>query len=161
MERYDVLVVGAGLAGLWCSRLLAEHGRTVLLVDRKKQLDQAIHTTGIFVKRTLDDFNLPEDCLGPNVRHVELFSLRPHPTDPTRCIARLTMLVPADRAEETDLWDRNWERVNVTIPEEDFAAAVDEIRVGANEHMLVDHLSAVRDRCAALDEPADVEVAVG
>ncbi len=104
--------------------------------------------------------------------HVELFSLRPHPTDPTRSIARLTMLVPADRADETDLWDRNWERVNVTIPDEDFAAAVDvqrniaagavdEIRVGANEHMLVDHLDAVRTRCAALDEPAGVEVTVG
>ena len=93
--------------------------------------------------------------------HVELFSLRPHPTDPGRSIARLTMLVPADRTDETDLWDRNWERVNVTIPDEDFAAAVDvqrnidagavdQIRVGANEHMLVDHLAAVRARSAEL-----------
>lgn len=93
--------------------------------------------------------------------HVELFSLRPHPTDPTRSTARLTMLVPADRADETDLWERNWERVNVTIPDEDFAAAVDvqrnivagavdELRVGANERMLVEHLTAVRTRSAEL-----------
>ena len=87
--------------------------------------------------------------------HVELFSLRPHPTDPTRSTVRLTMLVPGDRAGERDLWDRNWERVCVTIPDEDFAAAVDvqaninagavtELRIGANEHMLIDHLDAVR-----------------
>jgi flavin-dependent dehydrogenase len=35
MEPYDVLVVGAGLAGLQCTRLLAGHGLRVLLVERK------------------------------------------------------------------------------------------------------------------------------
>ncbi len=90
--------------------------------------------------------------------HVELFSLRPDITDPARTTARLTMLVPADRADETELWDRNWERVCVTIPEEDFAAAeevqrninagaVDKIRVGANEHLLIEHLTSVAARC--------------
>jgi flavin-dependent dehydrogenase len=74
MERYDVVVVGAGLAGLCCARWLGEAGRTVLLVDRKSRLDQAIHTTGIFVRRTLEDFALPEDCLGPPVRDVKLYS---------------------------------------------------------------------------------------
>ena len=100
--------------------------------------------------------------------HVELFSLRPHPTDPARTTARVTMLVPADRAGETALWDRNWERVCVTIPDEDFAAAVDvqrnidagavdEIRVGANEHLLIEHLAAVRARCKDVARLGDVE----
>lgn len=74
MNNYDVLVIGAGLAGLQCSRLLGERGLRVLLVDRKPSLDQSIHTTGIFVRRTLEDFALPEDCLGPAVRHVTLYS---------------------------------------------------------------------------------------
>lgn len=74
MERYDVVVVGAGLAGLQCARLLAERGRSVLLVDRKTTLHSPIHTTGIFVRRTLRDFDLPEDCLGPAVRTVVLHS---------------------------------------------------------------------------------------
>jgi flavin-dependent dehydrogenase len=74
MENYEVVVVGAGLAGLQCSRLLAERGLRVLLVDRKTSLDQSIHTTGIFVRRTLEDFAFPEDCLGPPVRHVTLYS---------------------------------------------------------------------------------------
>ena len=74
MEQYDVIIVGAGLAGLQCARLLGRQGLHVLLVDRKPSLDHSIHTTGIFVRRTLEDFDLPEDCLGPPVRHVRLYS---------------------------------------------------------------------------------------
>ena len=74
MENYDVIVVGAGLAGLQAARLLGERGARVLLVDRKSALDKSIHTTGIFVRRTLEDFALPPDCLGPPVRHVTLYS---------------------------------------------------------------------------------------
>lgn len=74
MESYDVVIIGAGLAGLQVSRLLAERNFRVLLVDRKAALDRSIHTTGIFVRRTLEDFSLPQDCLGPPVRHVRLYS---------------------------------------------------------------------------------------
>ena len=71
---YDVTIIGAGLAGLQCARLLARQGVNVLLVDRKNTLDQKIHTTGIFVRRTLVDFDLPDDCLGPPIKHVTLYS---------------------------------------------------------------------------------------
>jgi flavin-dependent dehydrogenase len=71
---YDVTIIGAGLAGLQCARLLARQGLSVLLVDRKNTLDQKVHTTGIFVRRTLVDFDLPEDCLGPPIKHVTLYS---------------------------------------------------------------------------------------
>jgi flavin-dependent dehydrogenase len=74
MENYDVIVIGAGLAGLQTARLLGERGARVLLVDRKSALDKSIRTTGIFVRRTLEDFALPPDCLGPPVRHVTLYS---------------------------------------------------------------------------------------
>ena len=53
------------------------------------------------------------------------------------------MLVPAEQAHDTDLWDRNWQRVCETIPAEDFAVAeeiqgnvnagaVDSLQIGAN-----------------------------
>lgn len=74
MEHYDVIIIGAGLAGLHCARLLGRRGLRVLLVDRKTSLNTSIHTTGIFVRRTLEDFDIPEDCLGPAVRHVTLYS---------------------------------------------------------------------------------------
>ena len=78
-SSYDVAIIGAGLAGLQCARLLGRQGVSVLLVDRKNTLDQKIHTTGIFVRRTLVDFDLPDDCLGPAIKHVTLYSpaLRP------------------------------------------------------------------------------------
>src|SRR5262249_24626828 len=73
-NSYDVTLIGAGLAGLQCARLLAQQGLSVLLVDRKNTLEQKIHTTGIFVRRTLVDFDIPDDCLGPPIKHVTLYS---------------------------------------------------------------------------------------
>ena len=72
-ETVDVLVVGAGLAGLHTATLLAEHGHDVLLVDRRPTLTGTVRTTGIFVRKTLDDFPLPADCLGPPIRRVVLY----------------------------------------------------------------------------------------
>src|SRR5581483_7997841 len=55
--------------------------------------------------------------------HLELFSLRPDPDDPARTVCRCSLLVPADRAGDTELWERNWARLCETIPAEDFAVA--------------------------------------
>jgi flavin-dependent dehydrogenase len=74
MQDCDVVVIGAGLAGLQVARLLGESGLRVLLVDRKPTLDKSVHTTGIFVRRTLEDFSFPDHCLGPPVRDVTLYS---------------------------------------------------------------------------------------
>lgn len=76
MDTFDVTIVGAGLAGLQCARLLGQSGRRVLLLDRKSSLTRNIHTTGIFVRRTLTDFDIPEDFLGPVIKHVTLYSPR-------------------------------------------------------------------------------------
>lgn len=74
MEEYDVVIIGAGLAGLQCARLLSRSEFRILLVDRKHSLDRSIHTTGIFVRRTLEDFDIPEDCLGPGISNVTFYS---------------------------------------------------------------------------------------
>jgi flavin-dependent dehydrogenase len=74
VSDHDVLVVGAGLAGLESARGMAARGLRVLLVDHRASVDAAVHTTGIFVRRTLEDFDLPDDCLGPPVRRVVLYS---------------------------------------------------------------------------------------
>ena len=72
--RHDVAVIGAGLAGLYTARLLAERGASVLLVDRKESLTAPIHTTGIFVRKTWEDFPLPAEQLGAPIRDVFLYS---------------------------------------------------------------------------------------
>jgi len=73
VQTVDVLVVGAGLAGLHTARRLADLGRTVLVVDRRRSLSRGVRTTGIFVRRTLDDFDLPGHLLGPAVRDVLVY----------------------------------------------------------------------------------------
>ena len=79
MRSFDVTIIGAGLAGLQCARLIAQAGAKVLLVDRKSVLTKGVHTTGIFVRKTFDDFDFPAGTLGRPIRDVVLYSpkLRP------------------------------------------------------------------------------------
>jgi len=72
--RYDVAVVGAGLAGLQCAQLLGGNGLRVVLVDRKASVAAPVQTTGIFVRKTWEDFPLPDEQLGPGIRDVVLYS---------------------------------------------------------------------------------------
>lgn len=74
MKTFDVVVIGAGLAGLQCAKLLAGRGASVLLVDRKHDLTRGVHTTGIFVRKTLEDFDFPAGTLGQPISHVTLYS---------------------------------------------------------------------------------------
>lgn len=83
MSKADVVVIGAGLAGLQCARSLASRGASVILIDRKSSVTDAIQTTGIFVRKTWEDFPLPDEQLGPGIRDVMLYS-------PSRRAHRLT-----------------------------------------------------------------------
>ena len=74
LHAADVVVVGAGLAGLQCARLVAETGLEVVLLDRKEDVGERVHTTGIFVRKSLEDFPLPPSCLGPPIRRAVLYS---------------------------------------------------------------------------------------
>src|SRR5215203_5411801 len=74
MKTFDVVIIGAGLAGLQCAKLLARQGAKILLVDRKMDLTRGVHTTGIFVRKTLEDFDFPAGTLGKAIRDVTLYS---------------------------------------------------------------------------------------
>jgi flavin-dependent dehydrogenase len=74
MQRTDIAIIGSGLAGLRCARLLAARGLRVVILDRKASLAGPVHTTGIFVRKTWEDFPLPEEQLGPPIRDVVLYS---------------------------------------------------------------------------------------
>lgn len=72
--EYDVVIAGAGLAGLVAACELAQGGWRLLVVDARPAVDSRVHTTGIFVRRTFEDFALPPDCMGPAIRRVVLHS---------------------------------------------------------------------------------------
>ena len=74
MKSFDVVIIGAGLAGLQCAKLLAKENVSVLLVDRKEDLSLGVHTTGIFVRKTFEDFDFPPETLGKAISDVTLYS---------------------------------------------------------------------------------------
>lgn len=74
MKTYDVVIIGAGLAGLQCARSLARENHSVFLVDRKHDLTKGVHTTGIFVRKTFEDFDFPAGTLGNPISDVTLYS---------------------------------------------------------------------------------------
>lgn len=71
---YDVTIVGAGLAGLQLARLAARGGASVLLVDARRDVTESVRTTGIFVRRTFEDFPALDRFLGPPIRSIGLHS---------------------------------------------------------------------------------------
>ena len=56
---YDVVVVGAGFAGLACARQAAERELSVLVLERQSEPGERIHTTGILVKEAWKEWQVP------------------------------------------------------------------------------------------------------
>ena len=57
---YDVVIVGAGFAGLACARALAGRGLKVLVLEKKSSAGDHVHTTGILVKEAQDEWAAPK-----------------------------------------------------------------------------------------------------
>lgn len=64
MDRFDVVVVGAGPAGGHCARLLAKTGYKVLLLERYKDFNRNSFSSAGTPAETLKQFNLPESVVG-------------------------------------------------------------------------------------------------
>ncbi len=56
LETFDVAIVGAGLAGLKTAQQLSQQNLRVFLADQKAEAHGGVASTGIFVRRTVEDF---------------------------------------------------------------------------------------------------------
>jgi digeranylgeranylglycerophospholipid reductase len=83
MQHCDLVIVGAGFAGLACAKSAAESGLTVLVIDRKPHAGYAPHTTGIIVKEAMEEFPVPSALTSkvagvrlysPSLKHFDLYS---------------------------------------------------------------------------------------
>jgi flavin-dependent dehydrogenase len=97
MEKYDVTIIGAGLAGLVLAKSLAAEGASIALVDRKQNLSKGVHTTGIFVRKTFVDFDFPQATLGRPISDVTLYSpslkeLKMKSPDPEFRVGKMALL---------------------------------------------------------------------
>ena len=58
-ENYDVVVAGAGFAGLACARRAARRGLSVLVLERQSRPGERVHTTGILVREAWTEWKVP------------------------------------------------------------------------------------------------------
>ena len=82
-DRCDVLVVGAGFAGLTCARAAAALGLRTLVLERKHDPGAACRTTGILVKEAAEELEIPPNLVrrvsgarlyGPSLVTLDLVS---------------------------------------------------------------------------------------
>lgn len=73
LKHVDVVVAGAGFAGLACAKRLAQSGLEVVVLERKKVPGTGMHTTGILVKEAANDLDLPPALLR-RIAGVRLYS---------------------------------------------------------------------------------------
>ena len=74
MERFEVVVVGGSFAGLNFANCAAKKGLKVLVLDNNKRIGSNVRTTGIFIKRLLEEFKIPKRFISNGVKEVSVFS---------------------------------------------------------------------------------------
>jgi digeranylgeranylglycerophospholipid reductase len=73
MKEYDLIVAGAGFAGLACAGTAARNNLNTLVLERSYDIEKNIHTTGILVKEIAEEWNLPAR-LTKKINGVRLYS---------------------------------------------------------------------------------------
>jgi len=85
MREADCIVVGASFSGLACAIALARAGMRVTVLEKKADVGEKLHTTGIIVKDAIDQIpildGLPSEMVrrvtgvrlyAPSLRHIDL-----------------------------------------------------------------------------------------
>ena len=81
MKSYDLVIVGAGFAGLACARRAAALGLATLIIERQPEPGASIHTTGLLVQEVVERLAPPCGLLrriegvrlyAPSLRHIDL-----------------------------------------------------------------------------------------
>ena len=73
MKAFDLIIVGAGFAGLACAEAAARHNLKTLVLERKHDVGGHIQTTGILVQELADEWNVPQR-LTRKISGVRLYS---------------------------------------------------------------------------------------
>ena len=72
-EDFDVVIVGAGFAGLACARSVALRGMRALVIERSSAEKRVIRTTGLLVKEAAERWEVPAR-LTRRVRGVRIYA---------------------------------------------------------------------------------------
>ena len=69
----DLIIVGAGFAGLTCAQSAARRGLRVRVLERKRAVGANVHTTGLLVKEAAQEWEVP-GWLTRKIHGVRLYS---------------------------------------------------------------------------------------
>ena len=72
MAGYDVIIVGAGIPGLYLARELTRVGRNVLIMDSSPTPGEPNYSTAAIPVETLDEFDLPRQGVGTSITRLLL-----------------------------------------------------------------------------------------
>jgi digeranylgeranylglycerophospholipid reductase len=67
----DVVIIGARFAGLACARVLAKRGLHVTVLERKRDVGEKLHTTGILVKEAAEGEDILQGMPAPLARRID------------------------------------------------------------------------------------------
>src|SRR5680860_45014 len=73
MENYDVVIIGAGPAGLRCAEMLAKSNRTILLVEKNEVVGPKVCGGGL-PNTDLERFNIPDELLEKRYKAMTIHS---------------------------------------------------------------------------------------
>ncbi len=71
MKKHEVIIIGGGPAGLWCSYLLAKEGFQVILLERKSEIGTPVQCAGL-VSEDVIKITGAKDSLIETLREVEV-----------------------------------------------------------------------------------------
>jgi Dehydrogenases (flavoproteins) len=63
--NFDVMVVGGGPAGSSAAHMAAKNVCTVALIEKEKEIAEAVRTSGVTWISDIKIFGIPEDCYDP------------------------------------------------------------------------------------------------
>lgn len=70
---FDIIVVGASFAGVACAKAIAQQGLSVAVIERRKDIQKGITTTGILVDEAAALLDIPQHLV-KKIQQVRLYS---------------------------------------------------------------------------------------
>ena len=80
---FDLVIIGASFAGLAAAKTAASRGRSVAVIEAKREPGARIHTSGILVREAMEEIDIPHHLTrrvpgvrlyAPNLKSIDLFS---------------------------------------------------------------------------------------
>ena len=110
MKIYDVIIVGAGPAGLYCAQNLIGSGLSVLLLEKNNTFGQKVCAGGI-TKKDIDLLGLPDEIFQRKISATRLCSVLNH----SATNARQPFVYTVNRKELGEWQAKRLENTNVEV----------------------------------------------